>query len=113
MYIFCYLVAKQLYIMVGLHPFKKWGILRRFKTCYFQPRKDTEKITLTDHTYYQHESSRRLRSLWGGLRRLLLIVQSDKNKLTNKQIIKDLEYFIILGNEEKLIYKIFAVEGFE
>lgn len=31
--------------------------------------------------------------------------------MTNKDIIKDLDYFIILKNEEKLITQIFAVEN--
>lgn len=70
-----------------------------------------DKITLTDHTYSDHENSRRLRALGGGIRRLLLIVQNNKNKLTNKQIIKDLEYFTILGNENKLVTQICAIEN--
>ena len=70
-----------------------------------------DKITLTDHTYSDHENSRRLRALGRGIRRLLLIVQNNKNKLTNKQIIKDLEYFTILGNENKLVTQICAIEN--
>lgn len=72
---------------------------------------EVDKITLTDHTYSDHESSRRLRSLGGGIRRVLLIVQRNKKKLTNKQIFKDLEYFKILGNENKLVTQFRAIEN--
>ena len=68
-------------------------------------------MTLTDHTYSDYESSRRLRALGGGLRRILLIVKGCDEDLTNKQIIKDLEYSIILGSKDKLVTQIYAIEG--
>ena len=74
-------------------------------------KKRYDKITLTDHTSSDHENSRRLRSLRRGIRRLLSIVKNNKTKLTNKQIIKNLEYFTILGNENKLVTQICAIEN--
>ena len=41
----------------------------------------------------------------------MLISKGGKEDLTNKQILKDLEYSIILENKEKLVTHIFAVEG--
>ena len=71
---------------------------------------ENEKVIITDHTYSQARNSRRIRSLGGGLRRLLSVIKIDNEFLTNKEIIKNLEYFVILGNKKKLVTQIFAVE---
>ena len=75
-----------------------------------QVNNQIQNVTFTDHTYFQVQSSRRLRSLGGGLRRILYLIKMDNSFLTNKKIIKNLQYFVILGNEEKLVTQIFAVE---
>ena len=69
-----------------------------------------DKINLIDYTYSQTKGSIRLRSLGGGLRRILSIIKGNSKSLTSKKIIIDLEYFPLLGNKEKLIIQISAVE---
>ena len=70
-----------------------------------------EKNHITDCTYTDVKKSRRLRSLGGGIRRILSIIKKNNNNLTNKQIIKTLQHFEILGNKDQLIPVIDAVEG--
>ena len=69
-----------------------------------------ENVYLKDHTYSEEKNSRRLRSLGGSLRKMFSLIESSDKVLTKKEIIKDLEYFVILGNKEKLVNQIFAVE---
>ena len=38
------------------------------------------------------------------------LIESSNELLTKKEIVKGLEYFVILGNKEKLVNQIFAVE---
>ena len=66
---------------------------------------------LKDHTYSEAKNPRRLRSLGGGLRRLLSKVKEKAKSLTNKNIIKDLVYSTISGDEQKLLTQISAVEN--
>ena len=65
---------------------------------------------LTDSTYLLKENSRRLRSLGGGLRRILLSIKEMEESITNSEIIKKLKYDIILGNKELLESTFFAIE---
>ena len=69
-----------------------------------------ENRILTDHTYSEKKNSRRLRSLGGGLRKILSLIKGTDAFLKNKEIIKDLKYNIVLGDEEKVITQIFVVE---
>ena len=54
---------------------------------------------------------RRLRSLGGGLRRLLVIIKEKDKFLTNKRIISELRIFAVLGDLEKLLTQLSAVEN--
>jgi len=65
-----------------------------------------------DYTYSQAtKNPRRLRSLGGGLRRLLLNVRKNDKSLTNKKIIENLAYFTLSGDDKKLVTQISAVEN--
>lgn len=66
---------------------------------------------LKDHTYSEAKNPRRLRSLGGGLRRLLSKVKEKDKSLTNKKIIEGLAFFTVSGDEEILVTQIAAVEN--
>lgn len=92
--------------------FSGWNlkIQQKLENFINQVTNKNEKVIITDYTYSQAVNSRRIRSLGGGLRRLLSVIKKDNEFLTNKEIIKALEYFVILGNKKKLVTQIFAVE---
>ncbi len=67
------------------------------------------QFELIDLTYLgtsKIKNSRRLRSLGGALRRIFSNIREAKNKpntvSSNNEIIKELKYYLILGNEEEL-----------
>jgi hypothetical protein len=65
-----------------------------------------ELIDLTYLDTSKIKNSRRLRSLGGALRRIFSNIREAKNKpntvSSNNEIIKELKYYLILGNEEEL-----------
>ena len=70
-----------------------------------------DEFTLTDLTYSNHPKSRRLHSLGGGMRRVAAVVKGDEAVFTSKQVYTDLEYSVVLGNEEKLTNKLWAIQN--
>ena len=66
---------------------------------------------LKDHTYSEAKNPRRLRSLGGGLRRLLSNLKKNDKSLTNKKIIENLAYLTLYGDDKKLVTQISAVEN--
>lgn len=65
-----------------------------------------ELIDLTYLCTSKRKNSRRLRSLGGALRRIFSTLREIKHKpntiSSNNEIIKELKYYLILGNEEEL-----------
>ena len=47
---------------------------------------------LTDSTYLDKKNSRRLRSLGGGLRRILLSIKDTEDSITNGEIIENINW---------------------
>lgn len=64
-----------------------------------------------DCTYSDTINPRRLRSLGGGLRRILSNIKREDKSLTNKKIIENLAYSAVSGDEKKLLSQISAVEN--
>lgn len=69
------------------------------------------EFTLTDLTYSNHPNSRRLHSLGGGMRRVAAVVKGSRARFTSKQVYTDLQYSVVLGNEDNLINILFATKN--
>ena len=111
-YIFRYKNALFLLLFGQTIPFSGWSqkIQQILEKSINQVDDQIENVYLKDHIYSEDKNSRRLRSLGGSLRRMFYLIERSDELLTKKEIIKDLECFVILGNKEKLVNQIFAVE---
>lgn len=104
------IISGQTYVYSGWNE----DIERKMKSFINHPHNQVGSIRFTDHTYSiqlsKEKTSRRLRSLGGGLRRILSLIKGGDESLTKKEIIKDLRHKILSGDEEKLKSQICAVE---
>lgn len=99
-----------------LIPFTGWN--ERLKSIIEERlnHKTDEKITFIDHTYkIGDDTSRRLRSIGGALRRIVDISKKEATELTLKQIFRYLKDFLIVitektGQENQLSAQLFAVQ---
>lgn len=115
-YIFTYKCEIFIIISCQTYVYSGWNedIERKMKSFINHPHNQVGSISFTDHTYSKQlpkeKTSRRLRSLGGGLRKILSLIKGGDESLTNKEIIKDLKHQILSGDEEKLKSQICAVE---
>ena len=69
------------------------------------------KISFTDHTYNTNDiNSRRLRSLGGGVRRILMLIRCELGFLSTKELFSNLEYWAVIGNEKEIMSVLYAVQ---
>ena len=99
---FFFLLSGNIIILSG------WNLKIKHILEYYINKVDT--FDLTDSTYLLKKNSRRLRSLGGGLRRILLSIKETEESITNSEIIKNLKYYTILGDRELLESTFFAIE---
>lgn len=114
-YIFTYKCEMFIIIAGETYIFSGWSekIKERLNSFINDANNQIESINLTDHTYSnlpEGKIPRRLRSLGGGLRRIFSLIKENDNKLKNKDIIKDLKYSTLFGDQEKIKSQISAVE---
>jgi len=133
-YIFKYKTVTFLLLIGQTILLNNWNL--KIKEVLYKFINQIENVDLIDHTYAPGENSRRLHSLGGGLRRILAFskeieeckkvftfskeiikynkslsnISKEDTSTKTKTILNNLEYYTLLGDEEKLRKQLFAVE---